>query len=523
MTMLSASGLFPRAKPALDRLATHLAKSLQDGKRQIVSMGESRGVSGATIQDQLRRLGARAASMRSAKPLMHVFMSPALEAAPEKAKARFWEQFEEAMRLTRAPFVSVKHRLLDSVAIRDDHEHRVYRRQTDDGKLLNIGNDYFIRERIAVEVCHGFNLRCPPIAHPEVVERWLRKQGRDACADWMVANYPRQPDPAGAKPTKFGPRRVAGLSPAKRQQQTRIDWLQAPDEDSAWAGWRQGSDGGRATVAALREQGIILARGDKSDKAGRPVLMAVNLAGGVHRAAQLINAGAKRDGTKMSTADLRDRLADVVASLPTVAEAKALAPELTAGFEQAVIEIEADKVEAEAAEIEALAYDAVEDFASDYYAAFPEAAPPIIDEAPVPEPEAPDEPEVILPAEVEQAKPRQVDQGPDGNPYAGASLNDFVSMWRTVHKPTVGEVAPAPPVRPVVIETTTEVEITVRKRTQMRIFQPSYDEMLEKMAQRDSARQPRPVTPPASARPQPAPQPEPEPDTTAPGPPRPAP
>jgi hypothetical protein len=329
------------------------------------------------------------------------------------------------MRLTRAPYVSVKHCLLDSVAIRDDHEHRVYRRQCDDGNLLNIGNDYFIRERIAVEVCHEFNLRCPPIAHPEVVERWLRKQGRDACADWMVANYPRQPDPAGAKPTKFGPRRVAGLTPAKRQQQVRTEQLQALDEDRAWAGWRQGADGGRATVAALREQGIILARGDKADKAGRAVLMAVNLAGGVHRAAQLINAGAKRDGAKVSTALLRDLLGNVIASLPTVAEAKAQARELTVGFEQAVIEIEADKVEAEAAEIEGLAYDAVEDFASDYYAAFPEAAPPIIDAAPAPELEAPAEPEVILPAEAKQAEPP-----PEENPYARCTKQPGGRMWR---------------------------------------------------------------------------------------------
>lgn len=503
MTMLSASGLFPRAKPALDRLAAHLAKSLQDGKRQVVTLGESRGVSGATIQDQLRRLGARAASMRSDKPLMHVFMSPALEAAPEEAKARFWYLFEEAMRLTRAPFVSVKHRLLDSVAIRDDHEHRVYRRQCDDGKLLNIGNDYFIRERIAVEVCHEFNLRCPPIAHPEVVERWLRKNNREACADWMLANYPRQPDPAGAKPTKFGPRRVAGLSPAKRQQQVRTEQLQAPDEDRAWAGWQQASDGGLATIAALREQGIILARGDKLDSQGRPVLMAVNLAGGVHRAAQLINAGAKRNGAKVSAAQLRARLGDVISSLPTVAEAKAQAPKLKSGFEQAIIEIEADLIDAEAAEIESLAYDAVEDFASDYYKAFPDAGAAVIDEAPAPEPETIPEPEA-----------------PEENPYNGASLDDFVSIFRTVHKATKGEDVPAAAsiVRPVIVETTTEVEVEIevrartRKRTRTTIFQPSYEEMLEKMEQRDSARRPGPVTPPVSAAPQPVPQPEPEPE-----------
>ena len=419
MTMLSAMGVFPRAKPALDRLAAHLAKDLQDGKRQIVTLGDSRGISGATIQDQLRRLGARSASIKSTKPLVHIFLSPALTEAPDAAKRAFWKWFEAEFALTKAPYVSVKHCLLDGTEIRDDHEHRVYRRQTDDGKLLNIGNDYFIRERIAVEVCHEYDLRCPPIAHPEVVERWLRKQGRDACADWMVANYPRQPDPAGTKATKFGPRRVAGLTPAKRQQQVRTEQLQAPDEERAWAGWRQGSDGGRATAAAMREQGVILACGDKVDKAGRPSLMAVNLAGGVHRAAQLINAGAKRDGAKVSTAELRDRLADVIASLPKVAEAKAQAPQLTAGFEQAVIEIEADKVEAEVAEIEGLAYDAVEDFASDYYAAFPEAAPPIIDEAPAPEPEEPEAPEIILPAEAKQSEPP-----PEENPYAGVSLNN---------------------------------------------------------------------------------------------------
>ncbi len=331
--MLSGATRMERGQGAARNLAKHLSKTMEGGKRQEVRVDPGRGVSGATLGAQLRSLWAGAADLPSRRPIYHIHLDPALGEGPE-ARALFWAKFEEEFDLSRARFASTSHVL--HTDWRAEHEHRTYELRSSDGRLAKIGNDYLRRQRIVVEVAFELGLAVPPIAKPEAVARWLEANGKDAVAAWMrsqpaptplpeSADFPEPandtadlPEPAHdtAPATRRRlPSRVSSLTPRERQQQERTEVRKLDTAAAVVAAWER-SDDGPSFLAALRDQGLRVAMGDK----GVPVVL--DVAGGSHNVGRLLAAGLKDAGkpSKGMQAAGNARLAGV--ALSPVAEVR---------------------------------------------------------------------------------------------------------------------------------------------------------------------------------------------------------
>ncbi|WP_111472682.1 hypothetical protein [Roseicella frigidaeris] len=332
MSFLSIGGVFPRAKPAVDALADHLSKDLDAGKRQVVTLLPG-GVSGDTLHAKLRRLAAMAAGIKSKAPLLHTIVSPSLEDAPLEAQEVFLDRVAESNGTQNQPRMRVRHDLIDSRGKRGIHLHEISLRRTDAGKVANIGNNFLIMERIAVEVARDFGLSCPAIAHPDKVHDWLVANGRTEAADWLLANFPRLPDPPGAEPTRFGPRRKAKINRPQRQQQIRTGIQLADVERDVLAAW-QASDSAEAFSAALLDRGLWLGQGGKT-------VQLLDRTGATHDLARTLGAVSKAsDLPRISAPDVRAKIAGL--RLSSVNEVRALIRSLSDAPQAPKAEVEVE-------------------------------------------------------------------------------------------------------------------------------------------------------------------------------------
>lgn len=274
-------------------LGNHLANTKEHGAG--ARAGESRGLVGETTREQIAELTAIASRARTTKPLYHVFARPQEGAAWKGQDFRkFWESFEKEFGLERQPFAEATH---DS----DGHQHRVYSLVKRDGTTIRMSQDFARREKLERVTEFDRGERFVVGGHNKAVIRALATERPEIAAAMHAANMHKVPRP------------VAALSPQARAQQDRTNIKKADIAAATAAAWNR-SDSGTAFQAALLEQGLRLARGDKCP-------LVVDKTGNTHSLRRLLSMDAKGAGGEApKEQDIRDRLDGL--SLPTLAEAK---------------------------------------------------------------------------------------------------------------------------------------------------------------------------------------------------------
>ncbi len=253
----------------------------------------SRGLIATEIEEQIAELWAGASLLKTSSPLYHIHCDPRWQ-DPELI-AEFWRLFEIEFGLMNARFASSQH----SKGDRGDHEHRVYDITLPNGKVINMKNDFYRRDKLAVIACRNLNRPFPAICHLAAVAKALRKEGLHDIAQW-VESQPRRPRP------------VMPVSPAERQAADRTGSDKAVVANGALAAW-QSSDNGASFLAALATRGLALAQ-------GREVPVVVDEAGIALPLGRLLGEVSHTAGTRIRAATVRARLAGI--DLPTEAEVR---------------------------------------------------------------------------------------------------------------------------------------------------------------------------------------------------------
>ena len=267
-----------------------------------VRAGSSRGLMAEMVDGQVAELTDMAEASGHKAPLRHVHASPPPGVSWDGDQwDAYWALYEQAMGLEGCAFSEAIHDKHGADG-RPPHRHRVYLALTERGTLVRIGHDYAKQEAVSRITEHDTGAAFVRGAHNVRAATFARQLGRDDVVDAMQA--------AGLLD---GARARADLSPMDRAQQERTHVSKrdvAATVAQAWAA----SDGGPAFAAALAEQGLRLARGEKC-----PVV--VDATGNIHAVTRMLNMAAKADG------QLATRAADVAArldgvALPSVAEAR---------------------------------------------------------------------------------------------------------------------------------------------------------------------------------------------------------
>lgn len=275
-------------------LAAHVANA---DANERVEMGPSRGLFSDDIKEQVMEVTQLANAAGHKRPLYHVHLDwPANVEMTEGMRADFWQRFEAEFGLENATFASQIH-----VKSGREHEHRQYSLLRDDGHLVSMKSDFARREKLcrSFEFDHGM----PMVKgkHNKAVIAALRADGRPDVADAMAE-------------LAKGPPGQSNLSPRQRQQfeRTGIDPRQVGLV--ALAAFKA-SDSPQAFRAALQEQGLRLAQGDRG-------AVLVDASGSTHSLTRSIGTASKaEDGTRIKAAEVRTRIDGL--DLPTVEAVRA--------------------------------------------------------------------------------------------------------------------------------------------------------------------------------------------------------
>ena len=276
-------------------LGSHVANA---DANEHVEAGPSRGLVADTITGQVAELTRLGSHARTRQPIYHVHLDPPADRpfTPEE-RARYWERFEEEFGLQGQPFASQIH-----VKSGREHEHREYLRTRPDGMAIRLDHDFARREKLSRIVEWERGEPFIQGAHNRAVIAALEKDGREDVADAMRAAGMHQ-----------GPRPRAAVTPTERLQQDRTGISKkdvAACVAQAWAA----SDSGSAFAAALAEQGLRLAQGDKC-----PVI--IDGAGNSHSVLRMLAMDARANLTATPKAAAVTSRLDGMA-LPSVAEAR---------------------------------------------------------------------------------------------------------------------------------------------------------------------------------------------------------
>ncbi len=298
--MISGATRVSAGRASAKHVGSHLAKETG----QVSTLLPGRGVSGTTIHAQVRLLAALASDLPSQEPLLHVHLDPAVGENRPEVLAAWWRAFETEFGLGRARYCAVQHAKAQDR--RDTHEHRVYERRNDRGRVANVSHDYLRRQRITVEVCHQYGLACPPLAHAKAVVAELERRGRADLVEFVRA--------AGELDRN---RRVAPITPRERMAETRTGITKREIGAAVLSAW-QTSDSGASLAAALADRRLVLAQGD------RGVAVVLDPSGTAHPLARLLGAASKATtGQRISAAAVHARLAGL--SLPPAEQARLMA------------------------------------------------------------------------------------------------------------------------------------------------------------------------------------------------------
>ena len=267
------------------RLGEHLADA--KGLNEATWTGSARGLVSEGIVERIAELTDIGSHARSRTPLYHVHADPDMAWSDEWWR-RYWDRVETEFGLTRQPYAEAVH-----VKAGRQHRHRVYSRVTVDGTCLRLDHDYARREKVnrLVELETGAALT--PGRHNRAVVAALDAEGRSAEADALRS--------AGLDTIE---RPAARTTPRERAQAERTGIDPNKVGAAVLAAWRA-SDTGGAFLAALADQGLLLAQGDK-------VPVVIDECAGIHPLARLLAKTAKAEGSApIRTGNVAARLKDV--------------------------------------------------------------------------------------------------------------------------------------------------------------------------------------------------------------------
>lgn len=275
-------------------LARHL---LSRKAGQAVEVMEARGLAADDLPGQLRELVASAAHGRTDRPVHHVHIDPPPDAPdPAAVMEAFLRRYEHEFGLEDSARCGVRHEKGGR-----QHWHVVWSLVRPDGRIVDLRHDHARREKVSRLVEFECGLPWTKGKHNRAVAQALRRDGCANVADAMEA--------AGLLD---GCRPVATSTPRERAQAERTAIPLAEVRTRALAAWRASNDG-PAFAAALRATGLRLAEGDRG-----PVL--VDRSGSAHSLTRSLSAAARKDGDRITAADVRDRLSGL--SISTIEEAR---------------------------------------------------------------------------------------------------------------------------------------------------------------------------------------------------------
>jgi hypothetical protein len=275
------------------RLATYLTDI---GDNDLVVELPARGVVADQFASQLREIVARCAHGRTARPILHLCVSPASSWSDAQYQ-RYLDLYEAEFDLADQPRLAVHHSKNGR-----GHRHYIYSVVKRDGRSVDLRNDYARREKIARVVEYEFGERHVVGGHNRAVAAALEREGRhDVVASMREAGLLDQRRPVTRM---MAPRRLRGAAAANHHQ--RIAQL-------VFEAWRS-SDDGCSFKQALAERGLMLAEGDQ-------VPVVVERAGIVWPLARLVGQCAyAMTGTWITAAVVEGRIATL--ALPSVAQAR---------------------------------------------------------------------------------------------------------------------------------------------------------------------------------------------------------
>ncbi|MCC4240919.1 relaxase/mobilization nuclease domain-containing protein [Thalassospira povalilytica] len=276
-------------------MANHVANAETN---ELVRPGESRGLFSDDIKSQVMEVTQLANAAGHKRPVYHVHLDwPADTEMTDGMRADFWQRFEAEFGLENQPFASQIH-----VKNGREHEHRQYSLLRDDGHLVSMKSDFARREKLcrSFEFDHGMEL--VKGKHNRAVASALRADGRPDVADALDAQGLTAGQPG-----------QSNLSPRQRQQMERTGIDPRQVGLSALAAFKA-SDSPRAFAAALQEQGLRLAQGDRG-------AVLVDASGSTHSLTRSIGTASKaEDGVRIRAAEVRTRLEGL--DLPTVEQVR---------------------------------------------------------------------------------------------------------------------------------------------------------------------------------------------------------
>ena len=268
------------------QLGAHLADA--KALNEATWPGSASGLVSEGIVERIAELTDIASHARSRTPLYHVHADPDCEWSDDRWR-RYWELVEIEFGLVGQPYAEVIH-----VKAGREHRHRVYLRLTAAGTCIRIDNDYARREKLHRLIELEFGTALTPGRHNRAVIAALEAEGRlDAAAALRAAGLDSIDRPA------------ARTTPRERAQAERTGVDPHAVGVAVLTAWRA-SDTGAAFLAALADQGLRVAQGDKV-----PVI--VDTGAGTHPLSRLLAKAAKSEGSAAI------RAADVAARLGTIA------------------------------------------------------------------------------------------------------------------------------------------------------------------------------------------------------------
>jgi hypothetical protein len=277
-------------------LAAHVANAEANEK---VEMGVSRGLFSDDIKEQVMEVSQLAGAAGHKRPLYHVHLDwPADVEMTPAMRDDFWGRFEAEFGLEQQEFASQIH-----VKSGREHEHRQYSLLRDDGHLVPMKSDFARREKLCRSFEFDHNMELVKGKHNKAVASALRADGRPDVADAL-----------DAQGLTAGPPGQSNLSPRQRQQMERTGIDPRQVGIAALAAFKA-SDSPAAFRAALQEQGLRLAQGDRG-------AVLVDSSGSTHSLTRSIGTASKaEDGVRIRAAEVRTRLEGL--DLPTVEAVRA--------------------------------------------------------------------------------------------------------------------------------------------------------------------------------------------------------
>lgn len=273
-----------------------LARHLLSRKGQQVRVLDARHLAAADLGGQLRELVTASRHGRTDRPAHHIHVDPPPGSDAEAVTNIFMREYEREFGLEEVQRCGVEH-----VKAGRCHYHIVYSLVQPTGKVADLSHEYARREKVSRITEFECGLPFVQGKHNRAVARALREDGRSDIADAMEA--------AGLL---GGRRPIAEQTPRERAQAERTDVPIAEVRATAFAAW-QASDSDTAFAAALAEGGLRLAAGDRG-------AVLIDRSGAAHSLSRVLSAAARAEGSRITAATVRERLAGH--PLPAIEEAK---------------------------------------------------------------------------------------------------------------------------------------------------------------------------------------------------------